>query len=74
MPSDTTGKGAAFRAYLAKKRPLIEAYLSEHAPAPLGDETVVGDDLERYLYPMQSRTACSVYNLLNKNHSLLMLV
>ena len=50
MPSDTTDKGAAFRAYLAKKRPLIEAYLSEHAPAPLGDETVVGDDLERYLY------------------------
>ena len=50
MPSNTTGKGAAFRAYLAKKRPLIEAYLSEHAPAPLGDETVVGGDLERYLY------------------------
>ena len=47
MPSDTTDKGAAFRAYLGKRRTLMGADLSENAPGPLGDETVVGDDLER---------------------------
>ncbi|MEE8705078.1 MAG: polyprenyl synthetase family protein [Olsenella sp.] len=51
--SSTAGAGNGgrlFARYLAEKRPVIEAYLAGHAPAPLPDETFAGSGLSRYLY------------------------
>ena len=47
--------GAAFLAYLAERRPVIEAYLAEHAAAPLPDETFATGELGRYLYSPLAR-------------------
>ncbi|MDI9589523.1 MAG: polyprenyl synthetase family protein [Acidobacteriota bacterium] len=55
--STTSDHGRLFVAYLAEKRPVIEAYLAEHAPRPLADEMAYAD-LERYAYaPFRRFTA-----------------
>ena len=41
MPAVGDG-GAAFAAFLAEKRPLIEAFIGSHMPAPLAEE-LTGD-------------------------------
>ena len=46
MPSDG---GAAFAAYLASHRPLVEAWLADHAWTPAPNQPDA-QDLERYLY------------------------
>ena len=50
----TSDHGAAFAAYLAAKRPLVEAWLSDHAwSAPPGEPTAT--DLDSFLYAPLAR-------------------
>lgn len=54
------GSGALFAAYLAKKRPQIEAYLSQTAPAcEPGTEGTPRAELDRYLYGPFARFTAS---------------
>ena len=53
MPAVGDG-GAAFAAFLAEKRPLIEAFIGSHMPTPLAEELTSGD-LGRYLYAPLAR-------------------
>ena len=53
MPAVGDG-GAAFAAFLAEKRPLIEAFIGSHMPTPLAEELTSGD-LDRYLYAPLAR-------------------
>lgn len=46
--------GRLFAAYLAQKRPAINAYLAEHAPKPEAGTQAV-DDMERYAYAPLAR-------------------
>lgn len=50
----TVDTSAAFKAYLAEKRPLIEDYLASHLPAACQDEPARAD-LDRYLYEPLAR-------------------
>ena len=51
--------GGAFLAYLAERRPVIEAHLAAHTAAPLPDETCATDELDRYLYAPLARFTAS---------------
>ena len=57
MPAVGDG-GAAFAAFLAEKRPVIEAFIESHMPAPLAEELTTGD-LDRYLYAPLARFTAS---------------